>query len=1597
MVIVECSVPNCDFKTQDVSDAIAVALLNNHGLAHQALPPAPTAPPPARGPKLDRPKVDIGISIEEWNIFMRRWGVFRSGSGITDAQAPFQLFQCAGPDLGDSLLKANPGATSLPLQDLTAAMRSLAVIPIATCVLRTELLQLKQERDETFRAFAARVRGKAETCAYTAACACGQPVDYTDHIIRDVLLNGIYDSDIRRETLGITDILTNPINDVIASVESKEMARNALPSSTLSAMSSFQRNKNTPPSDQSPSAAEKSRQASCPDCKVSFHVFSEGSRGWNSKPHQVCIDCYRARRRKRRQPAKSQQSAIESGPISQIASLQSGAVPRSRGRPQNEPAKLDHHIFTKGEWRRAQLRDHPRTNITISLDTPSASGATSRPRDHPVAQISAVADTGAQSDLWSLEEFLACGFSRDELQPVNLSLSAANRSPIAIDGAFFAKLSTAPPNGEATCCRSMVYVSSSVRAMYLSYESLLNLGLLSTDFPTNPVGRHDGRRPTPHGRSIPEPHSSINATRSINGGCTAPNTPSDPTCHCPQRTVPPQRPSELPFPCTPENNGRMKDWLLERYASSTFNTCPHRALPCMDGPPIEIHVDPAATPRACHTPATIPLHWQQKVYDDLLRDEALGVIERVPYGEPVTWCHRMVVTRKHDGSPRRTVDLSPLNKFCQRETFAMESPFHLARRIPKDTWKTVTDAWNGYHSVPLREADRHLTTFITPFGRWRYTRAPQGFLSSGDGYNRRFDAILSAFERKERCVDDTIHYDTDLEQHWWRSIDFLTCVGQSGIVLNPDKFQFAEKCVDFAGFRVSDSTIEPLPKYLDAIRDFPTPESTTDIRSWFGLVNQVANYAQLRETMAPFKPFLSPRCKFTWSPDLESAFQESKEAIVQAIREGVEIYDMQRRTCLRPDWSRRGIGYFLLQQHCSCPSGIPDCCPGGWRITLAGSRFLSPAEQRYAAIEGEALAVAWGLEQTRYFTQGCDNLVVVTDHKPLVKIFGDRTLDEITNSRLFRLKQRTLPWRFTITHRPGKSNQAADATSRHPSPSGSTNSLATSTPSVPDMVESALMASIRNDAHDLGAISWPILAQETATDPCLGHLLRLIEQDVVVDPNDPALSSLGHLCESIYAQDGVLLLNDRVVVPMSLRKRVLQHLHAAHQGASTMEQQARAIVFWPGMSRDIQGTRDGCTDCNRNAPSQAATPPLPTSPPSTPFEAVYADFFDFGGRHYLVVGDRLSGWVEVLSSTAGTDLGGSAGLVRHLRAFFATFGVPTEISSDGGPEFTAGGTETFLRLWGIKHRLSSVGFPQSNGRAEVSVKTAKRLLMSNTGPNGSLDNDRFLRAMLQLRNTPDRDCDLSPAQIIFGRPLRDSLMFVNRLEKFSNPHIRPLWRQAWAAKEDALRTRISRTTESLTSHSKPLRPLKLGERVFIQNQQGPHPNKWDRSGMVVESPGHDQYRIKVDGSGRLTLRNRRFLRAYTPATPTPDHQYRTPPPPPRSPECQPTLNSSPSPPTGSGPLTGNPHVTTQLSHGSHPVIPTECNQTVPPAEPVAETPPTTQANNDPVSSCMPDASSQAPQPLPEPRRPTRARTRPKRYEPETGNWTVAGVRSSSLV
>ena len=272
------------------------------------------------------------------------------------------------------------------------------------------------------------------------------------------------------------------------------------------------------------------------------------------------------------------------------------------------------------------------------------------------------------------------------------------------------------------------------------------------------------------------------------------------------------------------------------------------------------------------------------------------------------------------------------------------------------------------------------------------------------------------------------------------------------------------------------------------------------------------------------------------------------------------------------------------------------------------------------------------------------------------------------------------------------------------------------------------------------------------------------------------------------------------------------------------------------------------------APSQPGAPPTPPTPVVYPFQAVCSDFFVHRGVHYLVTVDRYSNWPIISQST-----GGATGLINHLRRAFVTYGTPEELASDGGPEFTSTETRAFLHRWGVHHRLSSVAFPHSNCRAEIGVKTMKRLITDNTGPKGELDTDAVQIAILHYRNTPDPDTNISPAMCVFGRPIRD---FIPIFPGKYKPH--ESWRETLTSREEALRKRHVRTAETWAEHTKRLPPLAVGDLVRVQNQTGPHPNKWDKTGRIVEVRQHDQYMIKIDGSGRITLRNRKFLRKFIP-------------------------------------------------------------------------------------------------------------------------------------
>ena len=249
MVVINCTKDDCDWKTEDREPSMAMVLaaeLQNHtSVSHQA--PAPAAGHDDTGrkaPPIERPKVAAGGTEESWSMFVKKWDMFKAGSKIPAAQLTNQLFQCCVDSLGDDILRGLDNVANVSETDLLAAIKKLAVQPVAIGVRRTELLNMSQDREEPIRTFLAKVKGKALTCNYKVDCSCAPPtkVDYTDCVIKDVILNGLVDEDIKKEILGQQDLDKLSVDDTVTRIESKETARNALSQNTGTAgISSFKK------------------------------------------------------------------------------------------------------------------------------------------------------------------------------------------------------------------------------------------------------------------------------------------------------------------------------------------------------------------------------------------------------------------------------------------------------------------------------------------------------------------------------------------------------------------------------------------------------------------------------------------------------------------------------------------------------------------------------------------------------------------------------------------------------------------------------------------------------------------------------------------------------------------------------------------------------------------------------------------------------------------------------------------------------------------------------------------------------------------------------------------------------------------------------------------------------------------------------------------------------------------------------------------------------------------------------------------------------------------------------------------------------------
>ena len=696
----------------------------------------------------------------------------------------------------------------------------------------------------------------------------------------------------------------------------------------------------------------------------------------------------------------------------------------------------------------------------------------------PRLDTAGITDTGAQLNMTSEDVLHRMGYRGSHLFPVSTNVSNASNNKIKISGGILLRVTaTNQITGETFRTRQLFYVSPEVTDTYLSKDCCTQLQVIPSNFPTAGSCPPDTNSTTGSVAASTDCSSKSDILTSSHPSltpCTNTGVPSksDVACSCPRRTLPPSDQPILPCPATEENLPILKQYILDRFAASAFNCCEHQPLPLMQGSePLRLFVDPAAKPVAIHTPSQVPIHWKDAVKQGLERDVRLGVIEKIPENTPSTWCSRMVITAKHDGTPRRVVDFQPVNDHAPRQTHHTETPWAIASAVPPNTRKSVLDAWHGYHSVEIDPEDRYLTTFLTEYGRFRYRTCPQGFISSGDGYSQRMDRIIGeTFKDYKKCVDDSIIWDQDIASNFHRVCKFIQTCSSQGVIFNPKKFQFSESSVRYLGFVINSSGIQTTPEFIQSILDFPTPRNITDVRSWFGAIGQVNFAFASAPDMLPFRHLLSTKSPFAWSPDLETAFQQSKLEIVRQCEQGVRTFDMHRPTALATDWSKWACGFWLTQKHCQCvqEQTKPGCCQGGWQTIFCGSKFNTAAESNYAPIEGEAMAAAWAMERCKYFLLGMSTFQLCMDHKPLLAIFGHSQLADIHNPRLFRQKEKTLMYRHVPIHIPGKLHVVPDCLSRR-----SDNPVTFNLPPSPNTNVSQDISNILPEYQNtLGAPSW---------------------------------------------------------------------------------------------------------------------------------------------------------------------------------------------------------------------------------------------------------------------------------------------------------------------------------------------------------------------------------------------------------------------------------------------------------------------------------------------------------------------------------------------
>lgn len=827
-------------------------------------------------------------------------------------------------------------------------------------------------------------------------------------------------------------------------------------------------------------------------------------------------------------------------------------------------------------------------------------------------------------------------------------------------------------------------------------------------------------------------------------------------------------------------------------ANLMFEKFPHLFSPGLGkakGIQADLKVKENARPKF-FKPRPMPYALKEGVASELKRLQELGVLEKIDYSD---WAAPIVPVRKSSGGIRICGDYKvTINQDLEIPEHPMPKVEELLQQLNGGVKFSKLDLSQAYQQIELSKNSRKYVTINTHLGLYSYSRLPYGVSAAPAMFQCVMDKVLQGLN--VGCyLDDLIITGKNEEEHLANLEAVLGRLEGYGFKLQKSKCEFMVPSVTYLGYKIDAEGIHMDPEATEAVAQAPRPETKAELQSFLGLVNHYRKYVPQMSTLCcPLNQLLQKGKEFCWSRECEDAFRQIRDVLVSP--PVLTHYDPKTPVLLAVDASPVGLGAILSHQTSQ-----------GERPIAYASRSLTGAERNYSQIEKEGLAIVFGLNRFHQYLYG-RHFTLITDNKPLSLILGPKKgIPAIAAARIQRWAIQLSAYAYDIKHRPARCNEHADALSRLPL-KGELSSI--------KQVCWTQEATALNKAQINGLpITAKVIRRETLRDPVLSRIMNWVIHGWPTEQNWTQEYQPYHRRRNeLTVEEGCLLWGVRTVIPSKFQGTLLEELHVSHPGMVRMKALARNHVWWPLIDQDIENQVRGCRSCQEQQPTKPAIRDNPWRWPSGPWQRIHVDFAGpFMGEMFFIIVDAYSKWPYVIRMKSTT----SENTIDALRQIFSQQGLPLELVSDNGPQFTSAEFEEFMKMNGIRHNRSAPFHPSTNGEAERFVRTFKTAMRARKEQKISVQR-KLCDFLLTYRTTPHSATNRSPAELM-GRALRTRL--------------------------DAVRPNLSQRLERQRQQTGLERYVEVGEPVLVKDYRSRKP-VWAQ-GVVSNSLGPCTYLIQV--------------------------------------------------------------------------------------------------------------------------------------------------------